>query len=91
MRFVQNDVLAHNVAFHDMPPGTALAPTYSENPSSLEVFWPAAETAQTGPFLVGPGRVYEIRIGEEMPAGEYVFGCSRHGGWRGQLIVEDAP
>jgi plastocyanin len=89
IRFVQRDAPAHNIEFHRTPAGTALAPAYEGPISDLEVFRPAATTARIGPFLIGEGRTYEIRIGEEMPEGAYVFGCSRHAKWRGSLVIND--
>lgn len=90
VRFVQADVLAHNIEFHGTPPEARLAPAYPAPVGSLDVFWAASPTARVGPFLLGAGRAYEIRIGEEMPAGLYEFGCSRHGKWRGVMVVTDA-
>lgn len=89
VRFVQMDGPAHNIEFHGTPIGARLAPEYIGSISDLEVIRPSATTARTGPFLIGVGRTYEIQIGEEMPEGAYIFGCSRHTGWRGSMVVID--
>jgi plastocyanin len=90
VRFVQMDVPAHNIEFHSAPEGARMAPRYRARASDLNVLRPTSPPARVGPFLVGEGRTYEIRIGEDMPEGVYEFGCSRHTKWRGLMVVEDA-
>lgn len=90
VRFVQMDVLAHNIEFHRAPDGASMAPRYQATVSNIEVLRAISPTARVGPFLIGEGRTYEIRIGEDMPEGDYEFGCSRHTKWRGLMVVEDA-
>lgn len=87
VRFVQRDGWAHNIEFKRTPDGAGFAPEYIAPPGDIEVLRPVSPTARVGPMLIGVGRVYEIRIGGEMPPGEYVFGCSHHSKWRGRLIV----
>lgn len=89
VRFVQRDLLAHNIVFRRVPDGAELAETYEPQATGgIEVLRAAPVTARDGPFLIGYGRVYEIRIGEGTPPGTYDFGCSRHRRWRGRMIVE---
>ena len=88
VRFVQMDVPAHNIEFHSAPEGARMAPRYRAV-SNLDVLRPTSPPARVGPFLIGEGRTYEIRIGEDMPQGVYEFGCSRHTKWRGLIVVED--
>lgn len=90
VRFVQEDGRAHNVEFQRAPDGAALASEYVAPPGDIDVLRPAVSTARVGPMLIGEGRVYEIRIGAEMPEGEYLFGCSHHSKWRGRLFVAGA-
>lgn len=90
LRFVQEDGRAHNIEFHRAPEGAAFASEYVAPAGDIEVLRPAASTARVGPMLIGEGRVYEIRIGAEMPEGEYLFGCSHHSKWRGRLLVTGA-
>lgn len=91
VRFVQQHAWAHNIEFHRAPRGAGFSSKYQAPEGDIEVLRSTSPTARVGPMLIGLGRVYEVRIGEEMPAGEYVFGCSRHSKWRGHLVVDDAP
>lgn len=88
VRFVQEHALAHNIEFYDAPEGARFAGEYEAPQGDIEVLQSTSPVARVGPMLIGMGRVYEIRIGEGMPPGEYVFGCSHHRGWRGTLVVE---
>lgn len=90
VRFVQEHTLAHNIEFHDAPEGARFAGEYDAARGDIEVLRSTSSIARVGPMLIGMGRVYEIRIGEEMPPGKYVFGCSHHGRWRGTLVVQEA-
>jgi len=90
VRFVQMDVPAHNIEFHTAPAGARMAPEYLGPVGDVEVLRPTSPTARVGPYLIGEGRAYEIRIGEDMPEGVYEFGCSRHANWRGVMVVDDA-
>lgn len=88
VRFLQHSGMAHNVEFVRVPQGTRMAPEHVPV-VMLEGSRPTAfPPLRIGPYLMGVGEIYDLRVDHHLAEGVYEYRCASHE-HRGLVIVFD--
>lgn len=88
LRFVQLSGVPHNVEFTRVPRGTRMVPDHVPPVAPAGAGPTTMPPLRFGPYLLGIGDVYEVRVDEHLAGGVYEYRCASHA-HRGLVLVLD--